>query len=201
MLKTLPCAALAQLFKNLYVVSVMLLACTAALHATPVITGTNENGYFEAAQQQQPITGVITDSKNNPLPGVNVQLKGSRRGVQTDNNGRFTLNETPGKGILVVSYTGFATQEIPLNGKGATIDVSLSEQISNLNEVVVVGYGTQTKKDLTGAVAQVKATQLENENPASVQDVLRGNVPGLNITQINAASAKGGGDLQVRGKS
>lgn len=189
----------------------MLLPYTAALYASPVKTGIpeiklnifyfEENGYFGVSQQQLPITGLITDGKNNPLPGVNVQLKGSRIGVQTDGNGRFTLNETPGKGILVVSYTGFATQEIPLNGKGATIDVSLSEQISNLNEVVVVGYGTQTKKDLTGAVSQVKVAQLENENPQSVQDALRGNVPGLSISQVNAASAKGGGDLQVRGRS
>lgn len=208
---TLTCATLAQLVKNSFVLPVILLTSMAALNAAPLKTGTPElklnNAYFEeaayfnAAQQQLPITGQITDGKNNPLPGVNVQLKGSRRGVQTDGNGRFTLNETPGKGILVVSYTGFATQEIPLNGKGATIDVSLAEQISNLNEVVVVGYGTQTKKDLTGAVSQVKVAQLENENPQSVQDALRGNVPGLNISQVNSASAKGGGDLQVRGRS
>jgi outer membrane receptor protein involved in Fe transport len=75
----------------------------------------------------------------------------------------------------------------------------MAEAITNLNEVVVVGYGTRQKRDVTGAVAQVKATQLENENPPSVQDLLRGNVPGLSVS--SSTSAKGGGDLLVRGKS
>lgn len=184
----------------------LLFLCSAVTYATTKFTftwkaETNTGNYGFFQQPQQPITGVVTDGKSNPLPGVNVMLKGGRKGAQTDANGRFTLNEPAGKGILVFSYTGFATQEIPLSGKGITIDVSLSEQMSNLNEVVVVGYGTQTKKDLTGAVSQVKVAQLENENPQSVQDALRGNVPGLSISQTNSASAKGGGDLQVRGRS
>ncbi|RZK45889.1 MAG: SusC/RagA family TonB-linked outer membrane protein, partial [Pedobacter sp.] len=83
----------------------------------------------------------------------------------------------------------------------AVVDASLGLSTANLNEVVVIGYGTVAKKDLTGSVGSVRATQLENENPASVQDVLRGNVAGLNITQTNAASAKGGGDILIRGKS
>ena len=77
----------------------------------------------------------------------------------------------------------------------------LAEQASALNEVVVVGYGTVQKKDLTGAVSQIKVTQLENENPGNVQDALRGNIAGLAISQTNGATAKGGGDLQVRGQS
>src|SRR5688500_6795999 len=75
----------------------------------------------------------------------------------------------------------------------------MQEEASNLNEVVVVGYGTQQKKDVTGAVCSVKATQLENENPASVQDVLRGNIAGVNVSA--STSAKGGGSLLIRGKS
>ncbi|MDQ3845402.1 MAG: SusC/RagA family TonB-linked outer membrane protein, partial [Bacteroidota bacterium] len=92
-------------------------------------------------------------------------------------------------------------KEVAVNGQ-ETINITLNTATgSDLEQVVVIGYGTQRKKDLTGAVSQVKATRLENENPASVQDVLRGNIPGINISQINAASAKGGGDLLVRGKS
>jgi len=150
---------------------------------------------------QQAITGVITDSKAKPLVGATVIIKGTKRGTSTDVDGRFTLANVPDNATLVISSQGFGTQEVPVKGKGQVINLSLEESISNLSEVVVVGYGTQQKKDLTGAVASVKATQLENENPASVQDVLRGNVPGLNVSQVNAASAKGGGDMQIRGKS
>ncbi len=156
--------------------------------------------YFGITQQQN-ITGKVLDTKSNPLVGVSVMLKGTTKGATTNAEGQFTINDVPANGTLVFSSTGFATQEVSVNGKGSTIDVSMSEQMSNLNEVVVVGYGTQTKKDLTGAVSQVKVAQLENENPQSVQDALRGNVPGLSISQVNAASAKGGGDLQVRGRS
>lgn len=88
--------------------------------------------------------------------------------------------------------------EVPLKGK-TSINIQMADAITNLNEVVVVGYGTRAKRDVTGAVAQVKATQLENENPPSVQDLLRGNVTGLNVTANT--SAKGGGDLTVRGRS
>ncbi len=151
--------------------------------------------------QQTVIHGTVTNqTTKEPLLGISVQLKGAGSGTSTDADGKFTLTVTNNKGTLVFSGVGFEAQEIPLKGQ-TSIEVKLRAASINLNEVVVVGYGTQTRKDLTGAVAQVKATQLENENPASVQDVLRGNVPGLNINQINAAGAKGGGDLLVRGKS
>ncbi len=144
------------------------------------------------------VSGQINDSKNTPMQGISVIIKGTSRGTSTDANGRFTLNEVPANGVLVISSTGFATQEYPVKGK-STINVSLAEAVSSLNEVVVVGYGTQQKKDVTGSVSQVKAVQLENENPANVQDLLRGNVPGLNVT--SSTSAKGGGSLLIRGRS
>ena len=147
------------------------------------------------------VSGQITDNKNNAITGVTVLIKGTTRGVTTDANGRYTLGGVMDKNTLLFSFTGFATQEVSAKGIGPALNIILQEQVANLNEVVVVGYGTQSKKDLTGAVSQVKVTQLENENPQSVQDALRGNVPGLNISQVNSASAKGGGDLQVRGQS
>ena len=150
--------------------------------------------------QEQTITGQVKDKNNIPLEGVTIVIKGTTRGTSTSQEGRFMLANVPANGVLVFSSTGFASKEVPVSGK-TTIDLTLDEQTANLNEVVVVGYGTQQKKDLTGAVSQVKATRLENENPGTVQDILRGNIPGLNISQINAASAKGGGDLLLRGKS
>lgn len=144
------------------------------------------------------VSGDVTDTRNNPLVGVSVILKGTSRGVSTNSDGRFVLTNVPDNGVLVFSFTGFATREVAVDGK-TTINISLLEAVSSLNDVVVIGYGTRQKRDVTGAVAQVKATQLENENPPSVQDLLRGNVTGLNVTANT--SAKGGGDLMVRGRS
>ncbi len=151
-----------------------------------------------AQKTTHPVSGEIRDSKKAPLQGASVLLKGTTRGVSTDENGRFTINDVPENGTLVLSSTGFTTMEVPVNGK-TSISLNMAESITNLNEVVVTGYGTRQKKDVTGAVSQVKATQLENENPPSVQDLLRGNVPGLNVT--TSTSAKGGGSLLVRGRS
>jgi TonB-linked SusC/RagA family outer membrane protein len=145
------------------------------------------------------ITGKVTDSKNTPLEGVSIQVKGTNRGVTTNASGVFTINNVPDNGTLVFSFTGYVTREISVKGKGTNISVSLSEQVSGLNDVVVVGYGTRTKKDLTGAVAQVKATQLENENPRSVQDMLRGNAPGLDVG-FDASTKGSNASLQVRGR-
>lgn len=144
------------------------------------------------------VTGKVTDSKNNPLEGVSVVIKGTTRGATTDAQGVFKLSNVPDNGTLVFSFTGFANKEVSVKGN-TTINVTLSEQVSGLNDVVVVGYGTRTKKDLTGAVAQVKATQLENENPRSVQDMLRGNAPGLDVG-FDASNKGSGASLQIRGK-
>jgi TonB-dependent starch-binding outer membrane protein SusC len=149
--------------------------------------------------QEQTVTGQVTDAKENPLPGVNVLIKGTRRGTATDAMGRFTLTNVPQNATLVISSQGFASQEVPVSGRNGVINLTLEEQVSNLNEVVVIGYGTQQKKDLTGAVSSIKATKLENENPNNVQDVIRGNIPGVSVT--TSTSAKGGGDLLIRGRS
>jgi len=144
------------------------------------------------------VSGVIKDTKNEPLAGVSVLVKGSTNGTTTNGEGKFTLADVPDNGTLVISFTGYASQEIAVKGKSEFL-VSMELTTLNLDEVVVTGYGTRTKKDVTGAIAQVKVTQLENENPPSVQDALRGNVPGIVVTA--SATAKGGGNLQIRGKN
>ncbi|HUS00574.1 MAG TPA: SusC/RagA family TonB-linked outer membrane protein [Chitinophagaceae bacterium] len=153
---------------------------------------------FLHAQNTITVSGQVKDSKNNSVQGASVLLKGTGKGTSTDANGRFVLADVPRNGILVFSSTGFGTQEFSVRGN-TTINISLSETVSNLNEVVVIGYGTRQKKDVTGSVAQVKAERLENENPNSVADLLRGNIAGLNVS--SSTSAKGGGSLLVRGKS
>ncbi len=142
------------------------------------------------------ISGTVTDAKGNALAGATVTVKGGKNAIVTDQSGRFSLKGVADNAVLQISFSGFITEEVA--AKNAKI-ITLREQVNQLTDVVVIGYGTAKKKDLTGAVAQVKATQLENENPRSVQDMLRGNAPGLDVG-FNA-SAKGGGSLQVRGRA
>jgi TonB-linked SusC/RagA family outer membrane protein len=144
------------------------------------------------------VSGIITDSKKTPLSGVSIVIKGTKKGTVTGTDGRFILNDVPDNAVLLISHTGFGTQEIRVNGK-ATIDISLEEIVSSLNEVVVTGYGTAKKRDLTGAIAQVKASQFENENPKSVQDLLRGNAAGLDVG-FDPSTKGQSGSLQIRGK-
>jgi TonB-linked SusC/RagA family outer membrane protein len=143
------------------------------------------------------VTGKVTDSRNNPMDGINVTVKGAKTTVITDAKGAFTIS-VPDNGTLIFSAVGFLTKEIAVKNN-KSINVVLIEQVSSLSDVVVVGYGTQSKKDLTGAVSQIKATQLENENPRSVGDMLRGNAPGLDVG-FDASTKGSNASLQIRGK-
>ncbi|MEX2591365.1 MAG: TonB-dependent receptor [Anditalea sp.] len=153
-------------------------------------------GHSLLAQNVQ-VSGQVTDDTGEPIPGATVLVKGTTTGMATDIDGRYTIS-VPGDATLAFSFIGYQTQEVEI-GNQSVIDISLVSDFGSLEEVVVVGYGTQQKRDLTGAVSQIKATQLENENPNSVQDVLRGNIAGLNVGY--STSAKGGGNLQVRGRN
>ncbi len=144
------------------------------------------------------ISGKVTDSKNAPMEGVSVFVKGTKQGVITDAMGNFTIKDVPENGRLIFTSTGFSTIEAPVKN-GVFLTISLSEQVSSLTDVVVIGYGTQSKKDLTGAVAQVKASRFENENPRSVQDLLRGNAPGLDVG-FDPSTKGQSGSLQIRGQ-
>jgi TonB-linked SusC/RagA family outer membrane protein len=136
-----------------------------------------------AAFSQQTIrTGTVLDSQNNqPLPGVNVIQKGTTNGTSTDVNGNFSI-ETDNAAILVFSYVGYVNKEVPA-GNLTKLTVSLDSDVKALSEVVVIGYGTIQKKDLTGAVSQVSSRDFNagiNPNPLQA---IQGKVAGLNITQ------------------
>ncbi|MEO7766182.1 MAG: SusC/RagA family TonB-linked outer membrane protein, partial [Ferruginibacter sp.] len=156
--------------------------------------------HFSSEINIPPITvsGKVMDSRNSPLEGVSIFIKGTKRGFVTDAQGSFTIKNAPDKGSLIFTFSGFSTKEIGIKGE-SSITVILVEQVSGLSDVVVVGYGTQKKKDLTGAITQVKATQLENENPRSVQDMLRGNAPGLDVG-FDPSTKGQSGSLQIRGQ-
>ena len=98
------------------------------------------------------VTGTVTSENGDPLPGVSVIEKGTSNGTVTDTEGRYSFSVSSASATLVFSFIGYANREMPLNGR-TTVDVSLSEDVVALGEVVVVGYGTQRKTDLTGAVS------------------------------------------------
>lgn len=159
------------------------------------------SGFLSELQAQNlTVTGKVTTADQpQGMPGVSVTVKGTTNGTTTNETGQFTLSDVPSNGSLVFSAVGFKAQTIAVKGLrqvNATLELA---EASSLDQVVVIGYGTTKKKDLTGAVASVNATQLQKEHPASIQDVLRGNVAGLNVGFT--ASPKGDADLQVRGRN
>lgn len=150
-------------------------------------------------QQTRTVRGRVTEaSTGNGLPDVTVLEKGTNNGVRTDQNGSYSLQVTDLSGVLVFSSVGYETQEVPIQQR-QQLDVTLAVAVSDLDEVVVVGYGTMRKRDLTGAVSQLNAAKIQNEAPTQLTDALRGNIAGLNVG-FNAR-AKGGGSLQIRGRT
>lgn len=160
-------------------------------------SGINHESIPVNLQQGTTITGIVKDHFGESIPGVNIVEKGTTNGVITDMDGKYSITLSNPNSVLVFSFIGYTIQEVPVGNRN-NIEVILQEESLNLEEVVVVGYGVQKKRDLTGAIAQVKAETLEKESPSTVQDILRANVPGLNIGLDN--SAKGGGSLEIRGK-
>jgi len=150
--------------------------------------------------QQHQITGTVTDEKGNTLPGVTVLVKGTTLGTLTDASGKYTINNAPQNATLVFSFIGMTTQEIPSDSR-ILIDVVLKVEAIGLEEVVVVGYGTQKKENLTGAVATVNSKALEARPVVNVAQALEGTVPGLNITQSGAlaGSLENRPTLNIRG--
>lgn len=149
------------------------------------------------AQNEITVTGVVMDAASSEtLPGVNILLKGSGIGTITDIDGSYTISVPNNEAVLVYSFIGFLNQEITV-GNQTTIDVRLATSATDLNEVVVVGYGTQKKSDLTGAVTRVDAATFKNQPLTQVSDMLAGTVAGFYGSQ--GTSASGGTSLEVRG--
>ncbi len=133
---------------------------------------------------QQSVSGLITDNSGTPLPGVNVIIKGTNVGVSSDFDGNYQINVDNGQ-ILVFSYIGFDSVELTVNG--ANQDVKMTESNSELDEVVVIGYGTVRKKDLTGAVDLVTEKNFAKGSVVSPQQLIRGKVAGVSIVSNSGA--------------
>ncbi len=132
-------------------------------------------------KQQIAISGVVNDQDGQSLPGANIVEKGTSNGSQTDFDGKFSFNVSSENATLIVSFLGFTTQEIPLNGQ-TEITISMEKNASALDEIVVVGYGTQKKENLTGSYEQISGEVLENRPVANIGQALQGQIGNLNIT-------------------
>lgn len=149
--------------------------------------------------QQSSVSGTITDAATGePMPGVNIQVKGTTIGAITDVNGKFTLSVPDQNSILMFSFIGYVTQEISLNGK-TTVDVALKNETTSLEEVVVVGYGTQKKISVTGAIVSVESEFLLKSPNASISNTLAGRVTGLTTVQFSGRPGADDPSIYVRG--
>lgn len=153
----------------------------------------------EASQQTIIITGQVVDNLRDPLPGVNVAVKGLNTGTSTDSEGRYSVNVPYANATLVFSYVGFQPQEIPLEGK-KILNVILVEDTKALEEVVVVGYSTQRKATITGSVATITTKDLKQSPTANLTNALAGRMPGLMANQFSGGEpGVDRSDIRIRG--
>lgn len=153
----------------------------------------------QATQQSGILKGQVVDKQGEPVIGATIKVKNIENvGSVTDFDGYFDLKGAPASGTLVVSYIGFKTKEVAYKN-GQNLKITIEEDSETLQEVVVVGYGTMRKKDLTGSVVQIDPSKLADQNPGSVQDLLRG-TPGLQIGFDSSAKGSGA-SIQLRGQN
>jgi TonB-linked SusC/RagA family outer membrane protein len=145
--------------------------------------------------QERTVSGTVSDNAGLPLPGVSVLVKGSKTGTQTDFDGKFSIKANANQ-TLVLSYIGMKSQEVSANS--TTINVKLKDETNVLDAVVVVGYGTQTKKRSTDAISRVTAKDIQQIPVANVQNALVGKLAGVQVTQTNG-KVEGGISIRVRG--
>ncbi len=144
--------------------------------------------------QQTKVTGNVTDaSTGESLPGVNIQIEGSQAGTVSDANGKYSLEVAP-NASLIFSYVGYNTQKIEVNGR-SIIDIAMGPDIQMLDEVVVVGYGTMKRKDVTGSVASVQTSEFEHQIINTPAQILKGRAAGVAVTTVSGAP---GGDYKIR---
>lgn len=148
--------------------------------------------------QKRTVSGIVTDSKNEPLIGVNVTIKNaSTTGTITDIDGKYSLEIPSGNSVLVFSYIGYSTQEIKVNNQ-SVVDVVLKDDMQALEEVVVVGYGTMKKSDLTGSVSSITSDNFKLGTDLTPQQLMQGAFSGVNISQ-NSGKPGGSNTIRVRG--
>lgn len=154
-------------------------------------------GNVAIVQQNETCKGVVKDATGEAVIGASVVVKGTTNGTITDFDGNFSLSGVKVGSTIVVSYVGYQTQELKWNG--STLNIVLKEDSKTLSEVVVVGYGTQKKANLSGSVAMVDSKELENRPIQNVSSGLQGLMPGVTVTGTNGAPGMDAGNIRVRG--
>ncbi|ETN95119.1 SusC/RagA family TonB-linked outer membrane protein [Zhouia amylolytica] len=149
---------------------------------------------------QSIVKGQVTDESGAPIPGVNVLLEGTSTGVATDFDGMYEINISGNNPVLTFSYVGFIKQSVPVAGQN-TVNVSLKEDVSQLDEVVVVGYGTQKKASMTSAVSTVDSKAIADRPVTNAINALQGTAAGLNVTRTSGQPGDENLSIQVRGVS
>lgn len=155
----------------------------------------NESG---AAESGTTIRGRVTDAKGNPLPAVSVVVPGTPFGAMTNDNGDYVISRVPANAVLVVSYLSYEAQRIAVNGR-TTLNVVLNEQLKSLDEAVVIGYGTTTRRMNTGSVSSITAKDIEMQPVSNPLAALPGRIPGVQITQQNGLPGSAA-VVQIRGQ-
>ncbi|TZF86470.1 TonB-dependent receptor (plasmid) [Pedobacter sp. BS3] len=151
--------------------------------------------------QQNSISGTVIDaSSGDRLPGVTVKVKGAATGVSTDKNGRFSINLPAGQAALVFSFIGYQTKTVNVTAGGAELTVKLNTSTTSLDEVVVIGYGTQKKSDLTGAISSVSTEDLNRNRSTDILGALNGKAAGVQIFS-QSGELGSGYDIRIRGAS
>lgn len=152
---------------------------------------------LEMQQEIKDITGTVVDKDGNPIPGVTVILKGTTTGSITDIDGAFQVNDVPEDAVLVISFVGMQTVNIPVAGK-TSFSITLKSELQDIDEVVVIGYGVQKKSSLTGAISQVKSEDMENRTITNPLQALSGKTSGV---QVSSSSGSPGSspNIVIRG--
>jgi TonB-linked SusC/RagA family outer membrane protein len=149
-------------------------------------------------QQQNSVSGKVTDTGNQPLPGVTVLLKGTTQGAVTNADGNYTLSDIPENATLQFSFVGMLTQEI-LVGNQVSINITMAEDAIGIEEVVAIGYGTQKKVNVTGSVQSITSEQLLKRNVANSSSALQGLAPGVSVVQNSGKPGADGATITIRG--
>ena len=149
--------------------------------------------------QDRKVTGIITDERGEPIIGANVVVKGTSKGTVTDLNGEYSI-EANGKSILLISYIGYLSEEVAV-GNNKTLNIQLKEDAQKLDEVVVIGYGTQKRSNLSGAISKVTSEVIESKPVTNVLSALQGEIPGMVIQRSSGQPGNEDFKMNIRGVS
>jgi TonB-linked SusC/RagA family outer membrane protein len=187
---------LSRIFRIMKFTTILLLMVNVSMFAN----NSRENSELKTNKSegvsQLSVSGKVVDVSGIPVSGASVQIKGTSIGTQTDFDGKYTIDASGESAVLIFSYLGYKTQELTI-GTQTVIDVVMTEDTAQLEQVVVIGYGTKRREDLTGAIASIGAEEIAKRGVTNVSEALRGRVPGLNATVSNSPS--GGTNFLVRG--